>query len=104
MGALVGGADAAALAAVTVYAEAAGRAFQLADDLLDVTATATAMGKATGKDAARGKQTRVARLGIEAARAELDALVSMAEAALADFGPEAGGLRATVRFFANREN
>src|SRR5690606_21181415 len=62
MGALLGGADARTLAVLTAYAEAAGRAFQLADDILDVTATPEAMGKATGKDAAQGKQTLVAQL------------------------------------------
>ena len=43
----------AGMAALTKYGEAAGRAFQIADDLLDVTASAKTVGKATGKDAAR---------------------------------------------------
>ena len=103
MGALLGGADARALSALTAYAEAAGRAFQLADDILDVTASETAMGKRTGKDAARGKQTLVARLGVEAARAQRDAIVQDALMALRTFGPKADGLRATARYFASRE-
>jgi farnesyl diphosphate synthase len=103
MGAVLGGADAKALAGLTAYAEAAGRAFQLADDILDVTASAQAMGKATGKDAAAGKQTLVSRLGVEAARAHLDETIAEALAALAEFGAEADGLRATVRFFGARE-
>src|SRR5690606_19597945 len=69
MGAILGGADARALSALTAYAEAAGRAFQLADDILDVTASPQTMGKRTGKDAAMGKQTLVALLGVEAAQA-----------------------------------
>ncbi|WIY52666.1 polyprenyl synthetase family protein [Devosia sp. YIM 151766] len=103
MGALLGGADARALSALTAYAEAAGRAFQLADDILDVTATPEIMGKATGKDAGAGKQTLVARLGVEAARQMLDDIVADAISALRTFGPRADGLRATARYFAARE-
>ncbi|MCF1744847.1 polyprenyl synthetase family protein [Paradevosia shaoguanensis] len=102
MGAILGGADAAALTALTLYGEAAGRAFQLADDILDVTASAEAMGKATGKDAAAGKQTLVARLGVEAARKHLDGIIAEAIAALGAFGPEAEPLRATARYFGSR--
>ncbi|MFD1941246.1 polyprenyl synthetase family protein [Paradevosia shaoguanensis] len=102
MGAILGGADAAALTALTLYGEAAGRAFQLADDILDVTASAEAMGKATGKDAAAGKQTLVARLGVDAARKHLDGIIAEALAALGAFGPEAEPLRATARYFGSR--
>ena len=104
MGAILGGADARALSALTTYAQAAGRAFQLADDILDVTATAETMGKATGKDASAGKQTLVTQLGLEGARARLNQTVNEALSALRTFGPKADGLRATARFFATREN
>jgi farnesyl diphosphate synthase len=104
MGAILGGADARALSALTAYAEAAGRAFQLADDILDVTATPEAMGKATGKDAGAGKQTLVAQLGVDGARARLNQIVAEALSALRTFGPRADGLRATAKFFASREN
>lgn len=104
MGALLGGAEPRPLSALTAYAEAAGRAFQLADDILDVTATADAMGKATGKDAGMGKQTFVARVGVEAARQALSAVVTEAVGYLRTFGPRADGLRATARYFASREN
>lgn len=104
MGALIGGADARALSVLTVYAEAAGRAFQLADDILDVTASAETMGKATGKDAAHGKQTLVAQLGLDGARTRLNQTVGEALSALRTFGPKADGLRATVRYFASREH
>jgi farnesyl diphosphate synthase len=103
MGAILGGADARALSALTAYAEAAGRAFQLADDILDVTATPEIMGKATGKDAGAGKQTVVSRLGIDGARQMLDRIVNEAISALRTFGPKADGLRATARYFAARE-
>jgi farnesyl diphosphate synthase len=103
MGAILGGADARALSALTAYAQAAGRAFQLADDLLDVTATPEAMGKATGKDAAAGKQTLVARIGVAEARQHLAAIITDAVSALRTFGPKADGLRATARYFGSRE-
>ena len=104
MGALLGGADARSLAVLTAYAEAAGRAFQLADDILDVTASSAAMGKATGKDAGMGKQTLVTTLGLEGARRHLNETVATALSALRTFGPKADGLRATARYFATREN
>jgi farnesyl diphosphate synthase len=104
MGAILGGADPRALSALTAYAEAAGRAFQLADDILDVTATAEAMGKATGKDQTAGKQTLVSHLGVEGARKTLAGIVNEALLALRTFGPKADGLRATARYFASREN
>jgi farnesyl diphosphate synthase len=104
MGAIIGYSNAEQLAALTEYAEAAGRAFQLADDILDVTATPQALGKASGKDAAAGKQTLVSRIGVDAARRRLGDLIHEAIGALSRFGPEADGLRATARYFATREN
>jgi farnesyl diphosphate synthase len=104
VGALLGGAGNDALGHLTAYAEATGRAFQLADDLLDVTASADAMGKATGKDAGKGKQTLVARIGVDAARRHLGNIVHDAITALTPFGPEADTLRETARYVAMREN
>ena len=104
MGALLGRADEPTLAALTAYAEIAGRAFQLADDILDVTATSATLGKAAGKDAGRGKQTLVAEIGLDGARRHLGELTHNAITALTMFGPEADGLRATARYFATREN
>jgi farnesyl diphosphate synthase len=86
MGAILAGADRDTLGHLTAYAEAAGRAFQLADDLLDVTASAEAMGKATGKDAGRNKQTLVSVLGADAARRHLGDIVHDAITALTPFG------------------
>ncbi|RYE07685.1 MAG: polyprenyl synthetase family protein [Hyphomicrobiales bacterium] len=104
MGAILGGADTDALGHLTAYAEVAGRAFQLADDLLDVTASAETMGKATGKDAGAGKQTLVSRIGLEAAQRHLGDLVHDAITALTPFGPEADTLREAARYFATRKN
>ncbi len=103
MGALIGTAGPDALAALTLYGEAAGRAFQLADDILDLTATSEQMGKATHKDDARNKPTLVARIGLEAAQHHLGEHIHRALSALAMFGPEADGLRAIARYFAVRE-
>jgi farnesyl diphosphate synthase len=104
MGAVLGGADTDTLGHLTAFAEAAGRAFQLADDLLDVTASTQTLGKATGKDADAGKQTLVARIGVDAARRHLGTIVHDAITALTPFGPEADVLRQTARHFATRES
>ena len=104
IGALLGPADAPALRALTTYAEIAGRAFQLADDILDVTANSATLGKAAGKDAGRGKQTLVAEIGLDGARRHLGELTHDAITALTVFGPEADGLRDTARYFAARES
>lgn len=81
-----------------------GRAFQLADDLLDLTADAATMGKATGKDAGRGKGTLVGLKGQAWAEAELDRLVAEAVALLAPYGTRAATLMDAARFIANRKS
>ncbi len=88
--------------ALARYGEAIGRAFQIADDLLDVEGDAATVGKSTGKDAAAGKATFVGVLGAEGARAWLKNLVAEAEAALAGFGSRAAMLAAIARFIAER--
>lgn len=104
MGAILGGASGEAMDHLTRFAEAAGRAYQLADDLLDVTASAEAMGKATGKDAGAGKQTLVNRIGVDAARRQLAEITHNALSALLPFGDAAEGLRQTAMYFASRES
>lgn len=86
------------------FGEIIGRAFQLADDLLDVTADAATMGKATGKDAGKGKGTLVALKGTDWARTELDRLVTEANQVLAPYGEAARPLTDTARFIATRKN
>ncbi|HEX8663867.1 MAG TPA: farnesyl diphosphate synthase [Beijerinckiaceae bacterium] len=101
-GALLAGADPAAMANLRAYGRALGAAFQVADDLLDREATAEAMGKRTGKDAGKGKATLVDLLGPDGARAECARLVAEALRALEGFGPKADTLRDAARFTAAR--
>ncbi|WP_407660480.1 polyprenyl synthetase family protein [Kaistia algarum] len=103
-GAILGRADAGERAALRRFGEIIGLAFQLADDLLDVTATPEAVGKATAKDAARGKGTLVSLHGIDATRERLAQLVGEAEAVLQPFGSRAETLIEAARFVAMREN
>ena len=84
-GAILGKADAAARANIARYGSAIGQAFQIADDLLDVEGDAKTLGKAAGKDAAAGKATLVATLGVDGARDRLNELVAEASAALGAF-------------------
>ncbi|THV22347.1 polyprenyl synthetase family protein [Peteryoungia ipomoeae] len=86
------------------FGEIIGRAFQLADDLLDVTADAQSMGKATGKDAGKGKGTLVAMRGIAWATTELDRLVAEAKESLLPYGAAAEPLNEIAHFVATRKN
>ncbi len=91
-------------AALRRYGTALGRAFQLSDDLLDAEGDAARTGKATGKDAARGKATFVAVLGVDGARRRLDELEAEALAALAPFGAAAAPLAEAARFLTRRRH
>jgi farnesyl diphosphate synthase len=101
-GGLVANADAARMAALSLYGAHLGAAFQIADDILDVEASPEQLGKATAKDAALGKGTLVTLLGLDAARMERDRLAAAAIDALAGFDGNAGLLRAAARFAALR--
>jgi len=101
-GAILGQASAAQREALDRYGTAVGKAFQIADDLLDVEGDPALVGKQTGKDAEAGKATIVGLLGPEGARARLRTLVAGAEAALAPFGAPATVLIAGARFVAER--
>ncbi|HEV7436687.1 MAG TPA: farnesyl diphosphate synthase [Pseudorhizobium sp.] len=103
-GAVVAGAGEADRQQMRHFGETIGLAFQLADDLLDVTADAQTMGKATGKDAARGKGTLVSLNGITWAEERLDALAEVAVELLSPYGERAAILQHAARFIANRKN
>lgn len=101
-GAIVAGASAETRTVLRRYGETIGLAFQLADDLLDLTADAETMGKATGKDAARGKGTLVSLHGPDWARTRLDQLAAEATDLLSAYGDRAAILAEAARFIASR--
>ncbi len=103
-GALVAGAPAEDRERLAEFGSAIGLAFQLADDLLDLTADASQMGKATGKDAAAGKATLVALHGANWARSQLHGLVDQAHELLAPYGEQAALLKEAATFVATRNN
>ena len=78
-------------------------AFQIADDILDVTGDATKAGKRLQKDAEAGKATFVSLLGLDAARARAAELVAQAESHLQPYGAAATNLIAAARFAISRE-
>ena len=100
-GAVIAGADRAPLRR---YAAALGLAFQIADDILDVTGDEAKTGKRLHKDAEAGKATFVSLLGLEGARARAAELVREAEAALSGYGNGAANLIAAARFVIARDN
>lgn len=101
-GALLGGANEAQLKSLLEYAAAIGLAFQVADDLLDVEASSDHVGKRTHKDAARGKATYPALMGVAASHALARELVSRAHQALASFDESAQPLRALATYAVER--
>ncbi|TIM97083.1 MAG: polyprenyl synthetase family protein [Mesorhizobium sp.] len=101
-GALIAGAPADDRERLAEFGSAIGLAFQLADDLLDLTADASQMGKATGKDAAAGKATLVALHGANWARSQLHGLVEQAHALLDPYGDDAQLLKEAATFVATR--
>jgi geranylgeranyl pyrophosphate synthase len=104
LGAIAAGANANTRNALRTYGEAIGLAFQVADDVLDATASSSALGKTAGKDAAQGKLTYVAVHGLDAARREAERLEQEALAALAPLGVPANALRALGRFVVRRDH
>ncbi len=103
-GAISAGGSPDVVRAARAYGEAIGLAFQISDDLLDVTGDAATVGKAVGKDLALGKATLVAVAGVETARRHLTAAVDEAIAALSAFGPAADPLRQAAFFQMDREH
>ncbi|MCO6188123.1 polyprenyl synthetase family protein [Rhizobium sp. L1K21] len=102
-GAVIAGAGTDDRTRLRQYGEKIGLAFQLADDLLDLTADTATLGKAAGKDAGRGKGTLPALHGEAWTRKRLGELVSEAESLLEPFGERAAILKEAARFVANRD-
>ena len=102
-GALLAGADAGQIAALTQYGEHLGLAFQITDDILDVTGTEAQLGKPIGSDTDNAKSTYPALVGLERARELAREAAQAAIAALEPFGPSAGIFRALARFTVERD-
>ncbi len=101
-GCLIGGGGEVAFEALTRYAGAAGLAFQVADDILDVVGDQALLGKDVGSDEARGKATYPALLGLSEARGRAVELRDVALASLSGFGPDADPLRQIAHYIVDR--
>ncbi len=102
-GAVLAGASARDRQQMVEFGKVAGRLFQLADDILDVEGEEQKMGKKIAKDQDRNKGTLVARLGIDAARKELEVLLAQGLDILAHHGERAEPLRQAAIFIAQRD-
>jgi farnesyl diphosphate synthase len=105
MGVACGGAGARAQAALADYGAALGLAFQVVDDMLDVTADSATLGKTAGKDAAHEKPTYVSVLGLQGSATFARELLDQALKALAASGlPDTRALHALATMVVNRDN
>lgn len=104
MGAIAAGATDRQLADLTGYAEDIGLAFQIADDVLNVTGTREELGKNPNTDAQRGKKTYPTFYGVEGARSLADECTTRAINRLSAFGPTADPLRELARYITARKN
>lgn len=104
LGGLVAQATDSQLAALDVYGEKIGLAFQIVDDLLDLTGDEAAMGKRLQKDSTKGKLTFPAVLGEAESRRRAAALIDEACSAVAVFGDRSAGLEALARYVVDRNH
>jgi geranylgeranyl diphosphate synthase type II len=103
-GALYAGAGEEQIAPIRQFGRVAGLAFQIADDILDVTSSSEQLGKTVGKDMAAEKATYPALYGLETSRQKAAALVQEACAQLVPFGPRAGTLQDLANYLVSRNN
>ncbi len=104
LGAMSANATPSQLKKLTDFGQSLGLAFQVIDDILDVTQTTEKLGKSAGKDLKAQKATYPALLGLEKAKREADRLTARARAALKPFGKDAGPLEAIADYLLKREN
>ena len=102
-GGLYGGATDKEVAKLRVFGMRIGLAFQIVDDVLDVTQTSEQLGKTAGKDTASEKATYPALFGVEASARKADALVNEAFSELGSFGERADTLKELARFLVERK-
>ncbi|PNW56130.1 UNVERIFIED_CONTAM: farnesyl-diphosphate synthase [Euhalothece sp. KZN 001] len=103
-GAILGEANEETLAALSRYAYNIGLAFQIIDDILDITATQEELGKTAGKDVEADKATYPRLLGLEASKAKADELIEAACAEMSLYGDAGVPLKAIAQLIANRKN
>jgi geranylgeranyl diphosphate synthase type II len=103
LGAMNANAGSKELNAITRFGRALGLAFQVIDDILDVTQTSEKLGKSAGKDIAAHKATYPAVMGLDASRAVARRLTSTARSALAPFGEKGERLRQIANYLLERE-
>lgn len=103
LGAMTANATPAKLAALTEYGRSLGLAFQVIDDILDVTSTPEKLGKSVGKDEATAKSTYPALFGLEKSRKEAARLTHRAHDALKPFGRKADTLREIADYLLDRD-
>ncbi len=101
-GALLAEADKSQLNACSRYGKAVGLLFQIADDILDVTASSSTLGKSVGKDVAQNKATYVSVLGLQRAREVAEEMQELAVDACKPLGKQAYHLRALVHYIQER--
>jgi len=102
-GGLYAGADAEAVEKLRCFGRSIGLAFQIVDDVLDVTQTSEQLGKTAGKDTAAEKATYPALFGVDESLKKADALVETALASLNSFGSRAGTLKTLAHFLVERK-
>ena len=104
MGCIAANADAEKLNAAREYCADIGLAFQIVDDILDVTSSSEVLGKPVGSDGEKQKSTYVSLLGLEKSQALADELTEKAKAALSVFGDEKDFLLMLADMLADRKN
>ncbi len=103
-GAVLAGATEIEIAKLSEFAQKIGLAFQIIDDILDITATQAELGKTAGKDLQAQKATYPKLWGLEESKRQADKLVAEAKAILAEFGDRAQPLQALADFITDRKN
>jgi geranylgeranyl diphosphate synthase type II len=103
-GGILAGGDEELLDRLSRYARDIGLAFQIVDDILDITATSEQLGKTAGKDQAAAKATYPSLLGLEASRQKAEELIQSAKETLRPYGPRAEPLLALADFITRRQH
>jgi geranylgeranyl diphosphate synthase type II len=104
IGAIMASADKGQLSSLTTYGDKVGLAFQIVDDILDITGTTEELGKPAGSDNERGKNTYPSIFGLEESRRMADTLIADAIDALEGFDEKADPLREIAKYIISRRN